>query len=185
MIVCGKPQKLSASSNAHIAMLSTTQHPLVSLRRFFFLSCDTRKKALTIAPHPVGKHASSSHNTQLVGGGVAPRGWWHIVAKLLQFLQFPAWEQPLSPTWGRLQFPAWEHLPVLCLDMFAVAAWDACKFPACERLLVCMPCLGMLAVPAWDACQSRAWERLPVPCLRNVCQCLAWACLPVPAWECF
>ena len=32
---------------------------------------------------------------RLVGGGVAPRGWLHIVAKLLQCLQFPAWEQPL------------------------------------------------------------------------------------------
>ena len=124
-----------------------------------------RKIILTIAPCPVSKHASSSHNTRLVGGGVAPRGWWHIAAKLLQCLQFPAWEQPLSPAWGRLRFPAWEHLPVPCLGTFAVPAWDACQFPAWERLPVCMPCLGMLAVPAWDACQFPAWERLPVPCL--------------------
>ena len=148
-------------------------------------------KALTIAPRPVSKHASSSHNTRLVGGGVAPRGWWHIAAKLLQCLQFPAWEQPLSPAWGRLRFPAWEHLPVPCLGTFAVPAWDACQFPAWERLPVCMPCLGMLAVPAWDACQFPAWERLPVPCLGtlasslpgNVCQCPAWARCAVPAWD--
>ena len=158
-----------------------------------------KKYQLTIAPRPVSKHASSSHNTRLVGGGVAPRGWWHIAAKLLQCLQFPAWEQPLSPAWGRLRFPAWQHLPVPCLGTFAVPAWDACQFPAWERLPVCMPCLGMLVVPAWDACQFPAWERLPVPCLGtfasslpgNVCQCPAWARCAVlpgtlcqfPAWE--
>ena len=97
------------------------------------------KMLLTIAPRPVSKHASSSHNTRLVGGGVAPRGWWHIVAKLLQCLQFPAWEQPLSPSWGRLRFPAWEDLSVRCLGTFALPAWDACQFPA------------------WDACQCPAW----------------------------
>ena len=127
---------------------------------------------------------------------MAPRGWWHIVAKLLQCLQFPAWEQPLSPAWGRLRFPAWEHLPVPCLGTFAVPAWDACQFPAWERLPVCMPCLGMLAVPAWDACQFPAWERLPVPCLgtfasalpghvlqslpETLCQFPAWERLPMP-----
>ena len=101
------------------------------------------------APHPVSKHASSSHNTRLVGGGVAPRGWWHIVAKLLQCLQFPAWEQPLSPAWGRLRFPAWEHLPVPCLSMFAVPAWDALP----------VPCLGTFAnaLPG-NVCQCPAWE---------------------------
>ena len=104
---------------------------------------------------------------------MAPRGWWHIVAKLLQCLQFPAWEQPLSPAWGRLRFPAWEHLPVPCLGTFAVPAWDACQFPAWERLPVCMPCLGMLAVPAWDACQFPAWERLPVPCLGTFASAIA------------
>ena len=146
---------------------------------------------LTIAPRPVSKHASSSHNTRLVGGGVAPRGWWHIAAKLLQCLQFPAWEQPLSPAWGRLRFPAWEHLPVPCLGTFAVPAWDACQFPAWERLPVCMPCLGMLAVPAWDACQFPAWERLPVPCLGtfasalpgHVLQSLPGMLCQFPAWE--
>ena len=146
---------------------------------------------LTIAPRPVSKHASSSHNTRLVGGGVAPRGWWHIAAKLLQCLQFPAWEQPLSPAWGRLRFPAWEHLPVPCLGTFAVPAWDACQFPAWERLPVCMPCLGMLAVPAWDACQFPAWERLPVPCLGtfasalpgHVLQSLPGTLCQFPAWE--
>ena len=41
-----------------------------------FLFCSQfRKVCLTIAPHTVSKHASSSHNTRLVGGGVAPRGW--------------------------------------------------------------------------------------------------------------
>ena len=146
---------------------------------------------LTIAPRPVSKHASSSHNTRLVDGGVAPRGWWHIAAKLLQCLQFPAWEQPLSPAWGRLRFPAWEHLPVPCLGTFAVPACDACQFPAWERLPVCMPCLGMLAVPAWDACQFPAWERLPVPCLGtfasalpgHVLQSLPGTLCQLPAWE--
>ena len=130
---------------------------------------------LTIAPRPVSKHASSSHNTVLVGGGVAPRGWWHIAAKLLQCLQFPAWEQPLSPAWGRLRFPAWEHLPVPCLGTFAVPAWDACQFPAWERLPVSMPCLGTLCSP----CLGRFASSLP----GNVCQCPAWACLPVPALD--
>ena len=154
-------------------------------------SPSNKKVKLTIAPRPVSKHASSSHNTRLVGGGVAPRGWWHIAAKLLQCLQFPAWEQPLSPAWGRLRFPAWEHLPVPCLGTFAVPAWDACQFPAWERLPVCMPCLGMLAVPAWDACQFPAWERLPVPCLGtfasalpgHVVQSLPGTLCQFPAWE--
>ena len=139
------------------------------------------------------------------------RGWlaveWHLgvggiyAAKLLQCLQFPAWEQPLSPAWGRLRFPAWEHLPVPCLGTFAVPAWDACQFPAWERLPVCMPCLGMLAVPAWDACQFPAWERLPVPCLGTfasalpghvvqslpgtLCQFPAWERLPMPCLDMF
>ena len=122
------------------------------------------KLQLTIAPRPVSKHASSSHNTRLVGGGVAPRGWWHIAAKLLQCLQFPAWEQPLSPAWGCLRFPAWEHLPVPCLGTFASALpghvlqslpGTFCQFPAWERLP--MPCLGMFASPCLG--------RLPVPCL--------------------
>ena len=101
-----------------------------------------------------------------------PQGWWHIVAKLLQCLQFHAWEQPLSPAWVRLQFPAWEHLPVPCLGMLAVPAWDACQFPAWERLPV--PCLGTIAsalplhvlqsLPG-TLCQFPAWERLPMPCL--------------------
>ena len=149
------------------------------------------KLHLTIAPRPVSKHASSSHNMRLVGGGVAPRGWSHIVPKLLQCLQFPAWEQPLSPAWGRLQFPAWEHLPVPCLGTFAVPAWDPCQFPAWERLPVCMPCLGMLAVPAWDACQFPAWDRLPAPCLgtfasampADVLQSLPGTLCQFPAWE--
>ena len=146
----------------------------------------TLKEKLTIAPRPVSKHASSSHNTRLVGGGVAPRGWWHIAAKLLQCLQFPAWEQPLSPAWGRLQFPAWEHLPVPCLGTFAVPAWDACQFPAWERLPV--PCLGTFAsalpghvvqsLPG-TLCQFPAWERLPMPCLGMFASpCLGR--LPVP-----
>ena len=128
----------------------------------------------------MSKHASSSHNTWLVGGGVALRGWWHIVAKLLPCLQFPAWEQPMSPAWGRLRFPAWEHLPVPCLGTFAVPAWDACQFPAWERLPVCMPCLGMLAVPAWDACQCPAWECF----LPGRCPCALFSCLSAPllAW---
>ena len=109
------------------------------------------------------------------------RGWlaveWHlgvggIVAKLLQCLQFPAWEQPLSPAWRRLQFPAWEHLPVPCLGTFAVPARDACQFPAWERLPV--PCLGTFAsalpghvlqsLPGM-LCQFPVWEHLPMPCL--------------------
>ena len=127
----------------------------------------------------------------LVGGGVAPRGWWHIFAKLFQCLKFPAWEQPLSPAWGRLRFPAWEHLPVPCLGTFVVPAWDACQFPAWERLPV--PCLGALssvhALPG-HAC-SPCLGCLPVPCLGtlasslpgNVCQCPAWARFAVPALD--
>ena len=122
---------------------------------------------------------------------MAPRGWWHIVAKLLQCLQFPAWEQPLSPAWGRLRFPAREHLPVPCLGTFAVPAWEACQFPAWERLPV--PCLGTLAsvhALLGHAC-SPCLGRLPVPCLGtlasslpgNVCQCPAWARFAVPAWD--
>ena len=158
------------------------------------VSQSQNKQHLTIAPHPVSKHASSSHNMRLIGGGVAPRGWWHIVAKLLQCLQFPAWEQPLSPAWGRLRFPSWEHLPVPCLGRFAVPAWDACQFPAWEGLPV--PCLGTLAsslpgnvcqYPAWAGlqslpgtlCQVPAWERLPMPCLGMFASpCLGR--LPVP-----
>ena len=114
---------------------------------------------------------------------MAPRGWWHIAAKLLQCLQFPAWEQPLSPAWGRLRFPAWEHLPVPCLGTF-------CS-PCLGRLPV--PCLGTLAsvhaLPG-HAC-SPCLGRLPVPCLGtlasslpgNVCQCPAWARFAVPAWD--
>ena len=137
---------------------------------------------------------------------MARRGWWHIVAKLLQCLQFPAWEQPLSPAWGRLRFPAclgnicqcpaWARLQSLPGTLATSLPGNACQFPAWERLPVCMSCLGMLAVPAWDACQYPAWERLPVPCLGtfcspclgrfasslpgNVCQCPAWERLPVP-----
>ena len=117
---------------------------------------------------------------------MAPRGWWQIAAKLLQCLQFPAWEQPLSPAWGRLRFPAWEHLPVPCLGTFAVPAWDACQFPAWERLPV--PCLGTFAsalpghvlqsLPG-TLCQFPAWERLPMPCLGMFASpCLGR--LPVP-----
>ena len=83
------------------------------------------------------------------------------------------------------------QLPVPCLGTFAVPAWDACQFPAWERLPVCMPCLGMLAVPAWDACQFPAWERLPVPCLGtfasalpgHVLQSLPGTLCQFPAWE--
>ena len=152
------------------------------------------KETLTIAPRPISKHASSSHNTWLVGGEVAPRGWWHTVVKRLQCLQFPAWEQPLSPVWGRLRFPAWEHLPVPCLGTFAVPVWSACQFPAWERLPMCsMPSLGMLAVPAWDtcqlqfpawdACQFPAWECLPVPFLGTFASALPWHIFAVPAWD--
>ena len=156
-------------------------------------------RPLAIAPRPVSKHASSSHNTRLVGGGVAPRGSWHIVAKLLQGLQFPAWEQPLSPAWGRLRFPAWARLQSLPGTLAsslpgnacqcACPAWaclqsvpgrlasslpgNACQFPACERLPV--PCLGTFCSP----CLGRFASSLP----GNVCQCPAWACLPVPAWD--
>ena len=40
------------------------------------------KLHLTIAPRPVSKHASSSHvhNTRPLGGGAAPRGWWHMAS---------------------------------------------------------------------------------------------------------
>ena len=100
----------------------------------------------------------------------------------MQCLQFPAWEQPLSPAWGRLRFSAWEHLPVPCLGH------------------VCSPCLGSLPVPCLGtlasvhalpghAC-SPCLGRLPVDCLGtlasslpgNVCQCPAWARFAVPAW---
>ena len=106
----------------------------------------------------------------------------------LQCLQFPAWEQPLSPAWGCLRFPAWEHFAVPCLGTFAVPAWDACQVPASKRLPGCMPCLGRLPGPFVGAlaslktfandlpghivqslpgtlCQFPAWERSPMPCL--------------------
>ena len=140
---------------------------------------------------------------------MAPRGWWHIAAKLLQCLQFPAW-QPLSPAWGRLfysslsgnicQCPAWarlQSLPLPCLGTLA----SVHALPGHHQGLQSLP--GTLAgsllwnacqflpgnvcqCPAWARFAVPAWDALPVPCLGiNVCQCPAWACLPVPAWECF
>ena len=169
---------------------------------FFLDSLQYETPKSSIAPHPVSKHASLSHNTRLVGGGVAPRAWWHIVAKLLQCLQFRAWEQPLSPAWGRLQFPAWEHLPVPCLGTFAVPAWDACQFPAlpgnaCQCACPAWACLqslqlsGMLAstLPGivcqcpgclGTFCGSPCLGRFASSLPENVCQCPAWACLPWP-----
>ena len=78
-----------------------------------------------------------------------------------------------------------------CLGTFAVPVWDACQFPAWERLPV--PCLGTLAsvhaLPG-HAC-SPCLGRLPVPCLGTlasslpgkVCQCPAWTRFAFPAWD--
>ena len=77
-----------------------------------------------------------------------------------QCLRFPAWEQPLSPAWGRLRFPAWEHLQSLPGTLASTLPGYACQFPAWERL----------PVPAWDACWCPAWARLPIPCLGTFCQ---------------
>ena len=134
------------------------------------------KYTLTIALRPVNKHASSSHNTRLVGGRVAPRGWWHITAQLLQCLQFPAWEQPLSPAWGRLRFPAWEHLPVPCFGTLqSLPGTLASSLPgnACQ-----------CACPAW-ACLQSLPGTLASSLPGNVCQCPAWARFAVPAWDDF
>ena len=81
------------------------------------------------------------------------------------------------------QCPAWARLQSLPGTL-------ASSLPG-ERLPVCMPCLGMLAVPAWDACQFPAWERLPVPCLGtfasalpgHVLQSLPGTLCQFPAWE--
>ena len=77
-----------------------------------------------------------------------------------QCLRFPAWEQPLSPAWGRLRFPAWEHLQSLPGTLASTLPGYACQFPA----------WGRLPVPAWDACWCPAWARLPIPCLGTFCQ---------------
>ena len=58
---------------------------------------------------------------------------------------------------------------VLCLGTFAVPAWDACQFPAWERLPVCMPLPG-------HAC-SPCLGHLPVPCLWKFASAL---CLSLP-----
>ena len=130
---------------------------------------------------------------------MAPRGWWHIVAKFLQCLQFPAWEQPLSPAWGRLRFPAWEHCQCLAWarlqslpgTLASSLPGNAFQFPAWERLPV--PCLGTLAsvhaLPG-HAC-SPCMGRLPVPCLgtfacalpEHVLQSLPGTLCQFPAWE--
>ena len=131
-------------------------------QRNFFSNISFYHFSSGVAPRPVRKHASSSHNTRLVGGGCHLGGWWQIVAKLfcavlfLQCLQFLALEQPLflSPALGRLWFPVCEHLPVPCLSTWAVPARDTCQFPAWKRLP--MPYLGMLASPCLG--------RLLVPC---------------------
>ena len=131
--------------------------------------------ALTLAPHPVSKHASSTHNTRLVGGGVAPLGWWQIIAKLFCAVLFCNACSSLPgnngcPLPGYVQgFAAWKYLPVPCLGTFAVPAWDACQFSALEHLPV--PCLGTFCSHPGTLCQFLAWERLPVPSLEH---------LPVP-----
>ena len=81
----------------------------------------------------------------------------------MQCLHFPAWEQPLSPAWGRLRLP--------CLGTFARALPGHVCSPCQGRLPV--PCLGTFAsalhghvcsMPG-TLCQFPDWERLPVPCL--------------------
>ena len=146
-------------------------------------------------PVPRPSSSTASTGTVLLPNQMSQIAGHDIVAQLLQCLQFPAWEQPPSPAWGRLRSPAWEHLPVPCLGTLAVPAWDARQFPAWEQLPV--PCLGTLAsvhaLPGLagsllgNTCQFPALERLPVPCLEtlasslpgNACQC---AC---PGLACF
>ena len=134
---------------------NTHAHPsTVKVSKCVYLECSpsSGKEADTIITQQAAGWLWSGNR-----GLVANRCLTALHSALLQCLQFPAWEQPLSSAWGRLRFPAYEHLPLPWLGTFAVSAWDACQFTASERLPVCMSCLDMLAVPACG--------RLPVSCI--------------------
>ena len=122
---------------------------------------------------------------------MAPRSWWHIAAKLLQCLQFPAWEQhcPLpgdvygSLPWNICQCPAWARLQSLPGTLASSLPGNACQC-ACPAWACLQSLPGTLAssLPG-NACQFPAWERLPVPCLGHVLQSLPGTLCQFPAWE--
>ena len=121
---------------------------------FCFLGWPANKQQkimLTKAPRLVSKHLA--HHTV--------RGWlaveWHLGAgsrsllnflcsHLLQCLQFPAWEQPPPPAWGRLRFPVWENLPFAWARLQSQPGTLASSLPG-------------------NVCQYPAWACLPIPCL--------------------